>query len=120
MLIGTNSIGLCLVIWFLCGIVALLSALCYAELGILIKESGGEFIYILRGYSTFNKNIGRMLAFGCSWSNSIMLRPIGFSVMSLACAKYIVTPIIGCAPPPVLVRIVAFLISSILQVFMSI
>ena len=94
-LVATNSIGLCLIIWVLCGVVSLLGALCYAELGTLIRESGGEFAYVLRGYSTVNKHLARILAFLCSWSAAIIIKPTSFAAISLASATYILTPIMG-------------------------
>lgn len=43
-----GSPGASLVLWAVAGLVAMLAALSYIELGTVIPESGGEFIYILR------------------------------------------------------------------------
>lgn len=120
-LAASGSIGLCLIIWTLCGLVSLLGALCYVELGTLITESGGELIYILRGFSTLQLTAARILSFLYSWSASIILKPTSFAAICLACSTYILGPITGaCGPPPLLVKLGTFvimLISSLLNAY---
>lgn len=41
-----GSPGASLLIWTLSGLVAMLAALSYAEVGTVVAESGGDFIYI--------------------------------------------------------------------------
>ena len=40
-----NSVGLTLLVWILTGILSQLAALCYLELGLMLKKSGGEYTY---------------------------------------------------------------------------
>jgi L-type amino acid transporter 9 len=114
---ATESIGLCLVIWFACGVVSLLGALCYAELGTLVTESGAELIYILRGFGTLNREVSRVLAFLYSWSAAVILKPTSFAAICLACANYILGPIIGqCGPPGLLVKLGALVVMCKLMI----
>uniref|UniRef100_A0A3Q4HAL5 Zmp:0000001267 n=1 Tax=Neolamprologus brichardi TaxID=32507 RepID=A0A3Q4HAL5_NEOBR len=91
-----GSPGASLVIWASCGLLAILASFCYAELGTVIKESGGEYIYIVR-------TSGPALAFMFIFSSVLLVRPAGIAGIGLSFATYVVTPFYGDCPPPVLV-----------------
>ena len=45
-----GSIGVCLLVWVGCGVIAMMSALCYCELGASLQTSGGEVISFHAAY----------------------------------------------------------------------
>ncbi|XP_061482036.1 b(0,+)-type amino acid transporter 1-like [Rhineura floridana] len=90
-----------LIIWAACGLLATFGALSYAELGTLIKESGGEYIYILW-------NFGSLPAFLFAFTSVIVVRPASVAAISLSFAEYTVTAFYpGCSSPQVVVKCTA-------------
>ena len=41
-----------MIMWVLAGLVAMMGALCYAEVGLLIPKSGGEYPVLYESYGT--------------------------------------------------------------------
>lgn len=96
-----GSPGASFVVWACCGLIAMLGGLCYAELGTVIPESGGEFIYILR-------TAGKVVAFMYVFTYVIIMRPASATGIALSVAEYVVAPFYsGCTPPQLLVKCVA-------------
>lgn len=90
-----------LIIWAACGLLATFGALSYAELGTIIKESGGEYIYILR-------NFGSLPAFLFAYTSVIVVRPAGVAAISLSFAEYAVAPFYpGCSSPQLVLKCTA-------------
>uniref|UniRef100_A0A3Q3KCL0 Zmp:0000001267 n=1 Tax=Monopterus albus TaxID=43700 RepID=A0A3Q3KCL0_MONAL len=94
-LYAIGSPGASLVVWACCGLLAILVSFCYAELGTVITESGGEYIYILR-------TSGPVVAFMLIFSSVLFVRPAGITGISLSFAQYVVAPLYSDCPPPVL------------------
>ncbi|KFW87087.1 B(0,+)-type amino acid transporter 1, partial [Manacus vitellinus] len=90
-----------LLIWAACGLLAVFGALSYAELGTIIKESGGEYIYILRIFGSFP-------AFLFAYTSVILVRPAGLAAVCLSFAEYAVAPFYpGCSSPQVVIKCTA-------------
>ncbi|KAM4804529.1 b(0,+)-type amino acid transporter 1-like [Urocitellus parryii] len=93
-LVYTGSPGASLVIWALCGLLAMLGALCYAELSALVPESGGEYVYILRTF-------GSLPAFLDVYIFVLVGRPASMAAISLSFAEYALAPFYpGCPSVP--------------------
>lgn len=102
----------------------LFSALCYAELGVTVPKSGGDYAYV---YEAF----GKVPAFLFLWISLIIVNPTSiagkfqriliyrvFLVMALTFANYALQPLYtNCAPPNF---VVCTLASSIIVVLTAI
>ncbi|KAK7905254.1 hypothetical protein WMY93_017861 [Mugilogobius chulae] len=91
-LLTIGSTGASLVVWASCGVLVILASFCYAELGTVIKESGGEYIYILR-------TSGPVVAFMLAFSSVLFVRPAGVAGIHSALRK--------CPPPELVIKCVA-------------
>lgn len=75
----SGSVGLALVVWLLGGCIAALGSLCYAELGVTIPKSGGDYSYVTEifgGLMGWVKGIH-----GCVWK----LQPLFSFYSSWSC-----------------------------------
>ncbi|XP_047677382.1 b(0,+)-type amino acid transporter 1-like isoform X3 [Tachysurus fulvidraco] len=100
-LLNIGSPGGSLVIWACCGLLAILASLAYAELGTTIRESGGEYIYIIR-------TSGNPMAFIFAFTSVLVVRPTSMTGLALSFAQNAVAPFYeDCAPPAVVVKSVA-------------
>lgn len=96
-----GSPGASLLIWAACGLLAMLGALCHAELGTVIKESGGEYIYILR-------NVGSLPAFLLAYTSVIVVRPASIAAISLSFGNYVAAAFFpDCPSPQVIIKCLA-------------
>ncbi|CAC5395211.1 SLC7A9 [Mytilus coruscus] len=78
---NTGSVAFCLIIWCGCGLISLMGALVYAELGLIIPKSGSDVGYLLAAFGTFP-------AFMFTWAQFLVF-PGGQVVKSLTVAEYI-------------------------------
>lgn len=88
----SGSVGLCLIIWAVCGGISLLGALCFAELGLLIPRSGAEYVYIQEAFGKMHKFWGPLPSFLCSWVYVMICRPAEVAVIILAFSEYVCQP----------------------------
>ncbi|XP_077607173.1 b(0,+)-type amino acid transporter 1-like [Crocuta crocuta] len=93
-LVYMGSSGASLVVWAACGLLAVMGALCYAELGALVPKSGGEYAYILQIF-------GSLPAFLVIYTFVLLVRPAAIAAVSLSFAEYAVAPFYsGCSSMP--------------------
>ncbi|XP_064015936.1 asc-type amino acid transporter 1 isoform X3 [Pogoniulus pusillus] len=89
----TGSVGLALIIWVLGGGVAALGSLCYAELGVTIPKSGGDYSYVTEIF-------GGLAGFLLLWSAVLIMYPTSLAVIALTFSNYVLQPIFpNCVPP---------------------
>ena len=102
-LMEAESVGLSLIIWLLCGIICLLGALSFAELGTCITRSGGMYAYILVAF-------GDLPAFVYMWASLLIIYPAANAVIALTFGYYCLQPLFpDCDSPDIAVRILAAL-----------
>ncbi|XP_053100449.1 solute carrier family 7 member 13 isoform X2 [Hemicordylus capensis] len=94
------NVGVALIIWTACGIISLMGALCYAELGTALPFSGGEYSHIKRA-------LGSPLAFVFMWT-AMFNKPASNAARALLFAEYATQPFYGeCLPPELLKKCLA-------------
>lgn len=91
-----GAVGTSLVIWVLCGVLSMIGALCYAELGTAIPKSGGDYAYIYEAY-------GPLPAFLYLWDATVIFVPSTNAIMGLTFASYVFQPLFaaGCSVPTI-------------------
>lgn len=69
------------VIWIIAGIFSLFGALIYAELGAMIPETGGMYVY-------FKKMFGDFVGYLYGWAAFSVMNTTGIAAISFVCAQY--------------------------------
>ena len=78
-----NSPGGSLVVWAGCGVIAMLAALSWMELGCMFpNKGGGEYAYIHAAF-------GPLPAFLFAYVNVLVTRPASLTIISLTCGDYL-------------------------------
>jgi len=96
-----GSPGMSLAVWTFSGLLSMIGALCYAELGTMIPKSGGDYAYIREAF-------GELPGFLYLWSALIMIMPAGNAIISLTFASNVLQPFFPeCEPPMNAVRLLA-------------
>jgi L-type amino acid transporter 5 len=107
-LADAGSIGASLLVWGICGVLSLMGALCMAELGTSIPDSGGDYSYIKMAY-------GDCTSFLYLWVTVLIILPASNALAALTFANYVIKPFfVDCDPPAQAVRLFAFAIIFIL------
>lgn len=98
----TGSVGLSLVVWAAGGMLSLMGALSYAELGTLITKSGAEYPYMMAA-------MGRVVAFLFAWTKIIVLTPSSMAIICLTFAEYVMSLMEFCGEPQIPKKMIAAL-----------
>lgn len=88
----SGSVGLSLIVWALCGVISLLGAATFAELGTLVPKSGAEYTYFLEAFGKLHPYWGPLPSFLCGWIHIFLLQPGGMAVVCLTFAEYACQP----------------------------
>jgi basic amino acid/polyamine antiporter, APA family len=70
-----------LAVWIIGGIVVLLGAFCYAELGAAMPEAGGDYVYLSRGLSP-------AWGFLYGWTSSMIMKPSAAAIMAAGLLRF--------------------------------
>ena len=68
-------------VWIIAGIFSLFGALVYAELGAMMPETGGIYVY-------FKKMFGNLIAFMYGWAAFSVINTASVAAISFICAQY--------------------------------
>ena len=81
----TNSMGLALLVWIISGTICVFGALCFCELAIALKKTGGEYIFIKEAY-------GDVAAFCLIWTQTFVIFPTCFTGILATIGEYCISP----------------------------
>uniref|UniRef100_A0AAV2LRK1 Asc-type amino acid transporter 1 n=1 Tax=Knipowitschia caucasica TaxID=637954 RepID=A0AAV2LRK1_KNICA len=96
-----GSVGLSLIVWVLGGGICALGSLCYAELGVTIPKSGGDYSYVTEIF-------GGLVGFLLLWSAVLIMYPTTLAVIALTFSNYVLQPAFqNCLPPFIATRLLA-------------
>ncbi|ESN99646.1 hypothetical protein HELRODRAFT_123067, partial [Helobdella robusta] len=80
-----NSVGLAIFMWAMAGVLCMIGALAFAEIGVRYPVTGEKYAYL-------NILCGPYYAFAFMWQYVFLMRPGGNAIKALMCAEYIVKP----------------------------
>ncbi|KAK1889609.1 Large neutral amino acids transporter small subunit 2 [Dissostichus eleginoides] len=98
---NASSVGMALIVWIVTGVITAIGALCYAELGVTIPKSGGDYSYV--------KDIfGGLAGFLRLWIAVLVIYPTNQAVIALTFSNYVLQPLFPtCFPPESGLRLLA-------------
>jgi amino acid transporter len=79
---AVGSATLVLAAWILGGLIVLLGAFCYAELGAAFPKAGGPYVYLSRG-------LGPLWGFLFGWMSSFLERPVGMATLAAGFVRFL-------------------------------
>ncbi|CAB3360535.1 Hypothetical predicted protein [Cloeon dipterum] len=87
-----GSVGLTLIIWAASGLISMLGALAFAELGGVVPRSGAEYVYFQEAFGNRHKFFGPLPSFVYAWVFVMGLRPAEATIIILVFAQYTFQP----------------------------
>jgi APA family basic amino acid/polyamine antiporter len=97
-----------LFVWGLGGLVALLGAVCFAELGAMFSESGGQYVYLERAFS-------RWLGFLFGWTLFSTIQTGALAAVAYTCSRFIGQFVPMSGPATVLLAAALILVLSFIN-----
>ena len=79
----SSNMAIALEVWILSGIISLFGALCFYELAISLKKTGGYYIYIKEAY-------GDLAGFIAAWTTVVVINPSGLALISVTFGEHAV------------------------------
>ena len=80
---NVGSPGMSLVVWLVCGLLALCGGLCIAELGAMLPRTGGQYVYVREAYRR------RWITFFYGWSAFWIVWPVSIAAVASVFASYL-------------------------------
>lgn len=80
---NVGSPGMSLLVWLVCGLLALCGGLCIAELGAMLPRTGGQYVYIREAYRR------RWVTFIYGWSAFWLVWPVSIAAVANVFANYL-------------------------------
>src|SRR5579862_7501712 len=78
---AVGSAALVMAAWILGGLIVLLGAFCYAELGAAFPKAGGPYVYLGRG-------LGPLWGFLFGWMSSFLDRPVAMAALAAGFIRF--------------------------------
>ena len=102
-----GHVGLALTVWFLGGVLSLLGALTYGELGAMNPAAGGIYVYIRDAF-------GRLPAFLYGWTLFFVISSGSLATLAVAFSRYLdqlidLTPLVARLVSILLIVVIAFI-----------
>ncbi len=80
---NVGSPGMSLLVWLVCGLLALCGGLCIAEMGAMLPRTGGQYVYIREAYRK------RWLTFIFGWSSFWIVWPVSIAAVANVFSAYL-------------------------------
>ncbi|KAK5888638.1 hypothetical protein CesoFtcFv8_014712 [Champsocephalus esox] len=98
---NASSVGVAIIVWVTTGVITAIGALCYAELGVTIPKSGGDYSYV-------KDTFGGLAGFLRLWIALLVIYPTNQAVTALTFSNYVLQPLFpSCLPPDSGLRLLA-------------